>query len=91
MAFKSNLIQNIHTCQQCNGYGVLNPNDPINQHKDCPGCTGDGVYLKKGNEVFIFGMPTFVNFDNRGKNKIVKIAAGIITVLIIAFLYLVLL
>lgn len=91
MAFKSNLIQNIHTCQQCNGYGVLNPKDPINEHKDCPNCTGDGVYLKKGNEVFIFGMPTFVNFDNRRKNKLVRIVSILATMIIIVFLYIALL
>ncbi|MCA9382492.1 hypothetical protein KC660_03745 [Candidatus Dojkabacteria bacterium] len=83
MAFKTSQLQNIKVCQQCNGYGVLNPKDPIASHKDCPSCTNDGVYISKGNETFIFGIPGYVNYKSRKVHFATRIVLVIIAIFIV--------
>lgn len=88
MAFKTSQLQNIKVCQQCHGYGVLNPEDPITSHKDCPSCTNDGVYISKGNETFVFGMPGHVNYKSRKSHFIARISLIAIAIVMIIFIIL---
>lgn len=86
MAFKTSQLQNIKICQQCNGYGVLNPNDPISSHRDCPSCTNDGVYISKGNETYVFGMPGHVNYKSRKSHLIARIGLILVAVVVAAII-----
>ena len=88
MAFQSNLVKDIHVCQHCSGFGVINPDDPLSKHKDCPSCTEDGVFIKKGNEYFIFGMPPFVDYKGRERRKQVLIISTGVSILLTILLIL---
>lgn len=73
-------------CPTCQGWGVEKTGKE-QKKLPCKECGGIGIFLLQSEQTFIWGMPTFVNFDNRNKMQIVRIGVLVVCVILFFGLY----
>jgi DNA-directed RNA polymerase subunit RPC12/RpoP len=76
-----NTISQITICKKCKGWNKVQGQEEF----ACPECGGKGVFIQKGSEKLIFGMPPFVDFGSRKRAIVLKKLSIVILLVLFVF------